>query len=244
MFKMSGSILKRICGLLYVFSVVVCAQTKNQDVKFDANFKSRYANEKFNYEGKVYNNKLSRVKGRRSALNTVEYNSETVDVEEQNNPNDSFVNKSFLTTIAYIVLISVVLYLVYISVVTKRFKNHKGDTVLQKNSVTELTSKNITNLNFNNLIQQAEADANFSLAIRYYYLMVLQQLNKFKHIDFQEDKTDSEYLLETKIKSYFNEFKSILYLYNHVWFGKFSVNQHQYMLAQQQFLSLLSQIKP
>jgi len=80
------------------------------------------------------------------------------------------------------------------------------------------------------------------LAIRYYYLLTLKTLNLKKYIKFENEKTNAQYLNEISKKPFKNDFAYLQYLYNYIWYGKFSINTNQYNKAKNYFVTLLKRI--
>lgn len=74
------------------------------------------------------------------------------------------------------------------------------------------------------LINEAIAQNNYRLAIRYYYLLSLKLLTESQTIAWQPQKTNEDYINEiekTQIKS---DFKNITRIYDYVWYGEFAVD--------------------
>ena len=107
----------------------------------------------------------------------------------------------------------------------------------------EITSETIDNIEVQTLIDNAERDQDFRLAIRYYYILVLKTLSLKKLIIFEDDKTNSEYLNEIAHLKFSNHFAYTSYLYNYIWYGEFPLSTDQYNIAKQSFNTLLNDVK-
>lgn len=95
----------------------------------------------------------------------------------------------------------------------------------------------IENENLEELLQNAIQSENYRLAIRFYFLMVLKELSQQKLIDYHKDKTNTEYLFELKNKAQKEQFSYLLYLYNYIWYGEFSINKTEFQLAESEYQS-------
>ena len=101
----------------------------------------------------------------------------------------------------------------------------------------------IKNEDLSLLINKAIEQKNYRLAIRYYYLLILQRLSKHDLIDWQQQKTNEDYIKEIKLSSLKNKFASSTYLYDFVWYGNFDINESEFAKAEVKFNELNKLIK-
>lgn len=143
----------------------------------------------------------------------------------------------FIESLPYLILFGVLVFLVWIFAridlggsppVTGR----PGQVILSDEQEI-LETKNIQEL-----IDQALASANYRLAIRYYYLSVLQQLSEKELIDWEVQKTNMEYIYELKNDSLRNQFSRVTRLYDFIWYGNFDVNSETFKKAEKEFINL------
>lgn len=93
------------------------------------------------------------------------------------------------------------------------------------------------------LINKAIEDKNYRLAIRYYYLLILQKLSNSNVINWEQQKTNEDYIKEIKQEAIKNKFISSTYLYDFVWYGNFEVDETAFLKAQHKFNELSKLIK-
>jgi len=101
----------------------------------------------------------------------------------------------------------------------------------------------IKNEDLSELIQKAIHQKNYRLAIRYYYLLALQKLSKYDFIDWQQQKTNEDYIKEIQENKLKNKFASSTYLYDFVWYGNFDINESEFTKAEAEFNELNKLIK-
>ncbi|MFP4543519.1 MAG: DUF4129 domain-containing protein [Candidatus Kapaibacterium sp.] len=89
--------------------------------------------------------------------------------------------------------------------------------------------QDIKKTNLNSLLKQALEEQNYREAVRYRFLIVLKQLNQDGHIEWMPDKTNTEYLKEIKDPALKDSFGKICYVFEHVWYGGFSVSGEIYL---------------
>lgn len=102
--------------------------------------------------------------------------------------------------------------------------------------------EDIHDIDLDTLLQQAIDNANFRLAIRYYYLTSLKGLSSKKIIDYHKDKTNSEYLFEIKNTDLRKQFSYLSYVYSYVWYGEFSINEQNFKTAQTKYQSFIKAV--
>ena len=234
--------LHRIIVCLLIFSIGgnmgMAYQEPNIHRKFDDNFKDRYSSNKYNYEGKKVVNKLPIATG-----DYEDFNTKKPKINEDNNASNILVNLGYFSWLFYIVLFIAVVGLIYILLKEggSGWFSSKGQTKIDTS--VDITSANIETTDIHALIIQAETNQDYRLAIRYYYLLVLKTLSLKNHIKFEDDKTNADYLNATKSKPFSGAFQYTSYVYNYIWYGEFPLNNQQYILAKDTFVTLINQIK-
>lgn len=207
--------------------------------QFEPNFQEKYTGRKYNYEGKeTVQSNVYPVKGKASKYKNVDPK-----LKEEDNSNQSSIDLSFINYIYIFVLIIAVLYLLYI------LFNEGGNGLFvsgkhrKLNDFGEFTSETIQSADVQTLIDQAENNNNFRLAIRYYYILVLKLLSLKNLIRFEENKTNADYLNEIAHLKFSTQFAYTSYLYNYIWYGEFPLNTEQYQTAKQSFKTLLDDMQ-
>ncbi|TNJ45822.1 hypothetical protein KFZ70_09900 [Tamlana fucoidanivorans] len=205
--------------------------------RFDDNFKSRYSSDKFNYEGKVV------IKTTPSGSGHYEdYKQEKLKQKDDDNSKQLIFNLGPLAYLFYIAIALAVGYLVFILI------NEGGSGLFSSKakrsiaSYEDINAENINSTNIESLILEAEKNNNYRLAIRFYYLLILQNLSTNNHIQFEDDKTNNDYLNEVSGTPFGETFTYISYLYNYIWYGLFPVNMTKYEKAKQHFTLFLKQV--
>ena len=142
----------------------------------------------------------------------------------------------------------VIIFLLVIYFVFKAIVNKEGKWVFGKSSdksiipVTDIES-NLHLTDFKSLIKQAENDNNYRLAIRYYYLWLLKKLAQEEIIEYDVEKTNSDYQNEITSKVIGKQFAYTSYLYNYIWYGEFNIDLKEFNKAKESFTSFLKTTK-
>lgn len=131
--------------------------------------------------------------------------------------------------------------------IIKAILNKEGNWIFGRNSQTRIDEyteieKNIHLIDFKKLIKQAEENKDIRLATRYYYLWVLKQLNEKKIIEWNPEKTNSDYCYEIKNPILKDNFNYLSYLYNYIWYGEFVITPEMYSDSKKAFEKTLDSI--
>lgn len=216
---------------------VMAFQEPNSSRTFDADFKERYSGNKYDYEGKKIITNTPAGSGKYE-----DYKNKKPQIKEDDNRGFS-LNLGPLSWLFYLALFVAVIFLIYILLNEggSGWFSSKGHKKIETSE--DITSENIENADIISLINRAENNQDYRLAIRYYYLLVLKTLTIKKHIKFEDDKTNAEYLNDIKSKPFSAAFEYTSYLYNYIWYGEFPLDVQQYNQAKDKFVTLLNQVK-
>ncbi len=141
----------------------------------------------------------------------------------------------------------VVIFLLVVFFIVKAIINKEGTWVFGKSSdksiipITDLEN-NIHSTDFNALVAEAESSGNFRLAIRFYYLWLLKTLSEAEIIDYDVEKTNSDYYYEITSEAIKKQYAYTSYLYNYIWYGEFDIDQNQFQKAKDAFSKFLNSV--
>ncbi|WP_318312443.1 DUF4129 domain-containing protein [Flagellimonas crocea] len=148
---------------------------------------------------------------------------------------------AFMKILPYLLLV-LFLYLVIRFFVRSNLygigRNRKNPNVVSLSEEEHI----IKNEDIQTLIGNALAEKKYRLAIRYYYLYILQLLSERDLIDWQQQKTNDDYMTELAESDFKNEFRRATMLYDYVWYGEFEIDQERFDKAETVFKSLKNAI--
>lgn len=132
----------------------------------------------------------------------------------------------------------IILFVVYL--IVKSILNKDGKWIFGKNSDRRLINydeieKNLHLVDFEKLIKQSIQSGEKRLTIRYYYLWLLKKMSERQIIEWDAEKTNSDYLYEIKSESFKNQFAYLSYLYNYIWYGEFEIDEQAFEKARKAF---------
>jgi hypothetical protein len=199
---------------------------------FEEGFRDRYASEAFQYdqlEGEAQNLLARFLRWVLNGLGDVlgfEVNPATIEA---------------VKLLVYGVFILLAIYLIVRLLVGQRatsFFSPKGSKV----APLAFSEEEITTIDLDAHVQQALAQGDYRLALRYLYLKALRQLSHHNIIHWDPDKTNSDYLREITASELKEPFIRISYLYDYVWYGEFPLEKQGYVTAQGYFEQLSKQL--
>lgn len=92
-------------------------------------------------------------------------------------------------------------------------------------------------------LYEAIKTKNYKLAIRLYYLMIIQRLALKEKIIWKKYKTNKHYLNEIRNKEEYPTFKKLTLIYEKSWFGEAEINENEYNILNSDFVNFLQNIK-
>lgn len=192
--------------------------TKIESRSFTKNLKEKYKDGAFDYEAK---NKEKNAWDR--FLEWLSYWFQRIFSFGDENASMSFV-EIFLKILAVLVIIFVIYLIV------KAIMNDEGRWIFGKASDKKVINydeieKNLHLVDFEKLIKEAKKSGESRLIIRYYYLWLLKKLAEKEIIEWDVEKTNSDYLYEIKNEKLKTDFAYLSYLYNYIWYGEFELEE-------------------
>jgi hypothetical protein len=99
----------------------------------------------------------------------------------------------------------------------------------------ELLHEDIFSINYEKEINKAIAAENYRLAIRYMYLRTLKELSESGIIQYSQEKTDQEYVMQLFGTEYYKDFFRITRDFEYAWYGQFPISAQAFQIVQSHF---------
>ena len=143
---------------------------------------------------------------------------------------------------------AIIIFLLVAYFIFKAVMNNEGSWVFGKSSdkniipVTDIES-NLSITDFKKLTKEAEKSEEYRLAVRYYYLWLLKNLTNAEVIDYDVEKTNSDYYSEISSEEIKKQFSYTSYLYNYIWYGEFDVSKMDFDKAKSAFTNFINSVE-
>jgi hypothetical protein len=200
----------------------------NESHQFRSGWKSDYKSEDFNYD---------RVTAMPNAPEDLDYDDyESEQLRNTNSPSSSFEGiGTLLMILGYIVLAVVIGFVIYAFMQNGGIRSKGLGGKASEYEVLE-EDLNFEEADYITLAKRAKADGLLKLAIRYYFLAYLQQLNHDKYIEFHIDKTNLDYKYEIADVHLRNDFTTLSRVFDYCWYGEHNLSNEQFSNAEQLFM--------
>lgn len=137
-------------------------------------------------------------------------------------------------------VLAIIIILIVVYFIVKMIINKEGGWIFSRSSkkinVTENVEENIHTIDFKTIVSEAVQGKNFRVAIRYYYLWLLKSLSDKEIIEWDIEKTNSDYLYEINDVALQKDFRFLSYVYEYSWYGEFELTEEDFYKAQNAFL--------
>ena len=199
---------------------------------FSKNFKKKYTDQDFIYEQKAPEKSYwERFKDWLASILRSIFSFSTTEA-------------SLKFTVLFLRIIAILVIVLVIYLIVKAIINKEGQWIFGKNSQKRTVhysdiEKNIHLLDFEKLIKESLASGEKRTAVRYYYLWLLKTMAQHNYIEWDIEKTNSDYLYELQKPAHKEEFTYLSYLYNYIWYGEFEINDTTFNKAENRFKNAL-----
>jgi hypothetical protein len=96
-------------------------------------------------------------------------------------------------------------------------------------------SDDIFEINYSIEINKAVSSGNYRLGVRLMFLQLLKNLSEKNIIDYTQDRTNLDYLLQLNKSSYYKDFFRLTRNYEYAWYGQFDINKEAFSSIKSDF---------
>ena len=158
---------------------------------------------------------------------------------------DSKSANNFVEILLRTLAIAIVIFVIYL--IAKAIMNKEGQWIFGRNSDRKIINydeieTNLHLVDFEKLIQKSLESGENRLTIRYYYLWLLKKMSEKQIIEWDVEKTNSDYLYEIKDEAQKEDFAYLSYLYNNIWYGEFELDENTFTKARTAFEKSIKKI--
>jgi hypothetical protein len=156
--------------------------------------------------------------------------------EERSQKYESVSGTSWFQALLWVIVVGgflavVIMYLVNSNVQLFR----KSSRRINADDEVEVDTEDIFAINYQKEIDKAAASKNYRLAIRLMFLRLLKNMAERNIIQYKQDRTNFDYLLQLSASKHYHDFFRITRNYEYSWYGKFDVSDEAYELIRRDF---------
>lgn len=97
------------------------------------------------------------------------------------------------------------------------------------------TTENLFDIDYDSALRRAMAAQNYRLAIRLMYLQTLKELALRNIIQYRQERTNSDYLMQLFQTSYYKDFFRLTRNFEYAWYGQFAVSPTSFEQIRNEF---------
>jgi len=111
----------------------------------------------------------------------------------------------------------------------------RGNRPIASGGVETVETDNIFEINYQREIDKAVSNGDYRLAIRLLFLRSLKNLSDRNVIQYKQDRTNFDYLMQLHPTKYYNDFFRITRNYEYAWYGQFEIDSEKYNIIRNDF---------
>jgi hypothetical protein len=154
------------------------------------------------------------------------------------------ISPKILIVLEYIIYGLMGLLVIYLLI--RVLINEKFNSLFSKKAKAiidiDLSEQHIEVIDLDALMSAALNNKDYRLAIRYQYLKILKLLSQKEIIEWHFDKTNADYEREISGIKLKNDFKTVSYLYEYIWYGEQIIDEVDYTNVSFSFAQLNNSI--
>jgi hypothetical protein len=162
------------------------------------------------------------------------YANETFKKREKKKEKVSFTAHPVFQTVLWLIIISgfatfLILYLRNSNVGLFRKSSNITD------EETGIETSDIFLINYQKEIDKAVAMSNYRLAVRLMFLRLLRNLSEKNIIQYKQDSTNFDYMMQLRSTAMYPDFFRITRNYEYSWYGQFDIDKEKYSIIKNDF---------
>lgn len=165
-------------------------------------------------------------------------NAEIEKVKEEKANNKKYIplgQQTWVKTLFWIIIIGVFAAVIMWFLAESNIGLFRKKNKIVKAEEEEFATEDIFSINYQKEIDKAAAQANYRLAVRLMFLRLLKNMSEKNVINYKQDKTNFDYLLQLHSTNYYKDFFRITRNYEYTWYGQFEINEEAYKIIRNDF---------
>lgn len=157
-------------------------------------------------------------------------------------PSEVSPNPSWFKTLLWIIIIGgfTAVLIWYLAVSNFGIFSKSPKVIASADIDTE--TENIFDIEYQKEIGKAIGAGNYRLAIRLMFLQLLKNLVEKQVIEYKQERTNLDYLLQLQNTGYYKDFFRITRNYEYAWYGQFSISPEAFAIIRNDFENFTSKI--
>jgi hypothetical protein len=156
--------------------------------------------------------------------------------QKDNNADESFIESDLFQALLWILIVAgfALFVAVYLSNSNIGLFRRSGKAIASEEGELQETD-NIFEINYQRDIDKAVSAGNYRLAVRLMFLRVLKNLSDKNIIQYRQDRTNFDYLMQMDTTKYYQDFFRITREYEYCWYGRFDIEPEKFTVIKNDF---------
>lgn len=146
-----------------------------------------------------------------------------------------------LQGLCILILVAIVGYLIYL--LTRLESNDSFEVEKSLEERLQNVEEELEESELEKLLRESIAGKNYKLAIRLYFLMMLNKLSEKEWIQYKKQKTNFLYLREMKGRLEYQKFRELTHAFEYSWYGEVALDENIFSKLQDNYKSFLNQLE-
>ena len=147
---------------------------------------------------------------------------------------------NFVKIICIVILVGVVSFIIYRLTLLEPNRSFKSDRSLEDR--LEDAEEELEESELERLLKEAIVHKEYKMAIRIYFLLMLQKLSDKNLISYKKEKTNFLYLLEMKSREEYSNFRKLTHVFEYSWYGEVELNESIFQNLQLNYRQFIDQL--
>jgi len=162
--------------------------------------------------------------------------------EQKENQQTPLSERTWFKTLMWIVIIGgfAIALMLFLSDSNVSFFRKSAKAFSEEEQLTE--TDNIFEINYRERIDKAVKAGNYRLAVRLMFLQMLKTMAGKNMIQYKQDRTNFDYLMQLRSTVHYNDFFRIARNYEYTWYGNFPVTEEAWQIIKNDFEKLNSSL--
>lgn len=159
-------------------------------------------------------------------------------VQPQESALDKLAKQKWFRNLLWVIIVSGFVAVLIWFIVSSDIQLFKRRSVaIEKHEEDDLVNQSIFDINYDQEINKAMASQNYRLAIRLLYLQTLKRLAEENIIQYKQERTNSDYVMQLYNTGYYKDFFRLTRHFEYAWYGQFPVAPTSFDIIKSDFSS-------
>ena len=162
--------------------------------------------------------------------------------EQAKEPSESFTDKQWFKTLLWFIIVGAFVVIIIWFLLSSNVNLFRKKAEPVNREEDNLENENIFDIDYDKQIAKAISNNDYRLAVRYMYLQLLRMMADRNIIQYKQERTNSDYLMQLFKSAYYKDFFRMTRNFEYTWYGQFSLGEPGFKAIQQDYYNFKSRL--